>query len=266
MNISSSLQTKYSLLRDNIAGMGSALVAYSGGVDSTFLLKTAHELLGDGVLAVTSRSPLHPEREQREAYDFCAAEKIPLIYCETDELALGGFAANRPDRCYLCRVCQFTQMWELANARGIRYVIEGTGADADSEHRHGFRVVAEKGVRSPLREAGLTKADVRVLARHIELPDWDKPSYSCLATRFPYGESVTREKLRMVDFAEQLLINLGFQQARVSIHGDIARIQLDTASFERFTESNVRDTIACALQGFGFTNVTLDLKEWRPPI
>ncbi|MDR0433648.1 MAG: TIGR00268 family protein [Gracilibacteraceae bacterium] len=263
MDIPVSLQTKYSMLRDSIAGLGSALVSFSGGVNSTFLLKTAGELLRDGVLAATFRSPIHPEREWREAHDFCAAEKIPLVFCDVDELSMEYFSINRGDRCAICRLCQSAHLWELANSRGIKHVIEGSGADEDSDHKKGFQVAAEKGVRSPLRESGLIKAEIRALARHIGLATWNKPSYSCLAARFAEGEPVTYEKLRMVDFAEQLLIDLGFQGARVSIHGFTARIQMDAVSMARFAESNLRDIIVHALRGFGFKDVTLDLQDWR---
>ena len=253
------LQQKKERLQALIEGMGSVAVAFSAGVDSTYLLKVSHDILGDRAVAVTARSPAVPQRELEAAKAFCRAEGITHVIVTPGELDTEGFRKNPPERCYICKRKILTELISAANALGISNVIEGANTDDDGDYRPGKAAVAELGVKSPLREAGLTKAEIRALSKELGLPTWDKPSFACLYTRFAYGETITEEKLVMVERAEQKLLDLGFERVRVRVHGDIARIEIDPAGFERIVKPETASEINAYLRKLGFMYVSLDL-------
>ena len=254
---------KYQKLKDYINSLGSVAVAFSGGVDSTLLLKVAHDVLGDNAVAVTASSSSFPERELNESKKFCDENKIKQIIIHSDELNIPGFRDNPKNRCYLCKKELFSQILKTAHENNIAHVIEGSNLDDLGDYRPGLQAIKELDIKSPLRAAGLSKAEVRKLSWELGLPTWDKPSFACLASRFVYGETITEGKLKMVEEAEQLLINLGFRQVRVRIHGDIARIEINPEDFPRIIQEGNRTKIYDALKNFGFSYVTLDLKGYR---
>ncbi|MGI6264587.1 MAG: ATP-dependent sacrificial sulfur transferase LarE [Acutalibacteraceae bacterium] len=253
-------QEKYRALRDNLQALGRVAVAFSGGVDSTFLLAVAHDTLGDNALAVTGKSPSLPGRERRQAEEFCREKGIRQLELDTDEMALPEYVRNAPDRCYHCKKRLFTAIRELAAGQGA-CVAEGSNADDEGDYRPGLRAIAELGIHSPLREVGLTKAEIRDLSRRMGLPTWDKPSFACLASRFPYGQPITVEKLGMVERAEQVLLDLGLRQVRVRLHGDMARIEILPEEFDRFLPH--REEVARAFAAIGFAYTALDLTGYR---
>ncbi|MDR1651872.1 MAG: ATP-dependent sacrificial sulfur transferase LarE [Synergistaceae bacterium] len=257
------VRAKYENLKDYIRSLGSLAVAFSGGVDSTFLLKTARGVLGDRVIAVTARSCSFPERELSEAAVFCASEGITHVICDSEELEIEGFSQNPPNRCYLCKHELFTKIWDAARAHGIDNVADGSNMDDNGDYRPGLIAVAELGVKSPLRSACLCKEEIRVLSRELGLPTWNKQSFACLASRFPYGESITAERLGMVDRAEQALLDLGFRQVRVRHHGDVARIETDEEGFRLFMDKGVREKIYRQFKDAGFVYAALDLMGYR---
>ena len=256
-------QSKLISLKEYLISLDSVAVAFSGGVDSTFLLKVAHDLLGDHAMAVTARSCSFPKRELEEARAFCTAEGIRQVIVESEELKIEGFSHNPVNRCYLCKQELFTKINAVAAENGIRYVAEGSNMDDLGDYRPGLKAVAELGVKSPLREAKLTKQEIRDYSRQLGLPTWEKQSFACLSSRFPYGEEITEEKLSMVDRAEQLLLDLGFRQLRVRIHGTIARIEVTPAEFEKLLQPAVRAKVVLALKSYGFSYVTMDLQGYR---
>lgn len=257
------LHEKKQYLENYLRELGSVAVAFSSGVDSTFLLKVAHEVLGDKAIAVTARSRSFPTRELNETKAFCQAEGIGQIIVESEELSIEGFRQNPKNRCYLCKRELFTRIWDIAGSRGIAYVAEGSNMDDNGDYRPGLIAVAELEVKSPLREARLTKAEIRELSKELGLPTWDKPSFACLSTRFVYGETITEEKLVMVDRAEQRLLDLGFRQVRVRVHGNIARIEIEPSEFERIVRPEIAAELDRYLRELGFLYVTLDLGGYR---
>lgn len=256
-------QEKLKALKVCLKNMGSAAIAFSSGVDSTFLLKTAHEVLGDRVIAVTARSSSFPGRELEEAKRFCEREGIRQIILDSEELDIEGFCDNPKNRCYLCKMELFTKIKKAAAENHIEYVAEGSNLDDLGDYRPGLQAVAELGIRSPLRECGLTKAEIRELSKEMGLSTWEKPSFACLASRFVYGETITREKLSMVERGEQLLMDLGFCQFRVRMHGMLARIEVLPEEIERLMAADIRRKITEEFAGIGFTYVTVDLKGYR---
>ncbi len=248
-------------LKKYIAELGSAAVAFSGGVDSTFLLRVAHDALGERMMAVTAASCSFPERELNAARDFCQQEGIRHEVCASEELDIEGFSHNPPNRCYLCKRELFEKIGKIAAENQMTYILEGSNLDDNGDYRPGLQAVSELGVMSPLRACGFSKADIRCLSRYLGLKTWNKQSFACLSSRFVYGETITREKLGMVDRAEQLLLDLGFYQVRVRIHDRIARIEVVPEEFPALLKE--REKITKAFREYGFQYVTMDLEGYR---
>ena len=254
---------KLNKLRVIISGLGSLAVGFSGGVDSSFLLAVAHEILRDRVIAVTGVDASVPEREVNEAKAFCIDRGIRHILCTVDPLREEGYRNNSPDRCYFCKHGIFTEVKKIADEYGIEYMAEGSNMDDIGDYRPGLKAAAELSVKSPLREAGLYKKDIRLISKAMGLSTWSKPAYACLASRFVYGEEITEEKLHMIDRAEQFLIERGFFEERVRMHGNIARIEVPSADIPRLASDEVREAVYDEFKKLGFLFVTLDLKGYR---
>jgi uncharacterized protein len=254
---------KLASLRANLNQLDGLAVAFSGGVDSTFLLHVAHQELGDRILALTALSAFYPDRESNEAIAFAADHGIRHITCEVDELDINGFAENPLNRCYLCKKNLFAVFTETIEAQCIKNLAEGSNADDVGDYRPGLIAVKELNVLSPLREAGLTKVEIRLLSKEMGLPTWEKPSFACLASRIPYGEKITREKLHAVGASEQLLLNLGFKQARVRHHGKLARIEVNPDELSNILLPETCEQIVAGVKKAGFVYVTVDLQGYR---
>lgn len=254
---------KYDELKKMLKDFGSVAVAFSSGVDSTFLLYAAKEALGDKVIAISAKSCSFPERELNEAKAFCEDHKIRHIIFESEELEIEGFSQNPVNRCYICKHELFEKIIKIAENEGISVILEGSNLDDNGDYRPGLQAVAELGIKSPLRSVGFTKEDIRALSKYLNLPTWEKPSFACLASRFVYGETITKEKLAMVDKAEQMLLDLGFRQVRVRIHGTMARIEVLPDEFEKLISEEIRSRITASFKSYGFTYVTMDLTGYR---
>ena len=236
-------------------------------MDSTFLLRVAHDVLGDRAIAVTAVSCSFPERERKEAQKFCEENHIRQVLCQSEELDIDGFRSNPKNRCYLCKHELFEKILKIAEENGIAAVAEGSNMDDNGDYRPGLMAVKELGIKSPLRHAELTKAEIRELFKELGIPTWDKQSFACLASRFVYGETINEKKLGMVDRAEQLLLDLGFHQVRVRVHGEgeatMARIEVLPQEIERLAQENMRAQIVAYFKTIGFAYVTLDLGGYQ---
>lgn len=257
----SNINGKLARLKKTIKRLESVVVAFSGGVDSTLVAKLCYDLLGERALAVTASSETYPGYELESAKKVAREIGIPHLIIETKELEIKGFADNPPDRCYFCKTELFEKLKELAQKEGYKHVLDGANADDLQDYRPGSQAAQELGVRSPLREAGLTKDDIRAISRALGLSTWDKPSYACMSSRFPYGEAITPEKLLAVSLSEAFLRRLGFRQFRVRHHGSIARIELGEEEIPLAIQR--RDEIAEKLKEIGYTYITLDLQGYR---
>ena len=261
--VSANVRKKHNRLKAILIDMQRVLVAFSGGVDSTLLLKTAHDVLKDNVLAVTNTSEIHTLREKEDAVKFARDLNIPHMLIQGRELENPGFVKNSPERCYLCKKEIFSHLRQIAEKEGIPYVLDGENADDSDDYRPGSQATRELGVRSPLREAGLKKEEVRILSRHLGLPTWNKPALACLASRFPYGTEIDKKGLDQVDKAEEYLHSLGFSQVRVRHHGSIARIEVLPEEISRVLDPDLKGKIVKKLKDLGYTYVALDLTGYR---
>ncbi|SCW65871.1 uncharacterized protein SAMN02910456_02433 [Ruminococcaceae bacterium YRB3002] len=260
-HMTAGIRDRLSELKNIIRDMGTVAVAFSGGVDSTFLLAVAHEVLGDGCVAVTAESPAFPQHESDAAQAFCSGRNIRLIRVTADVMSDPLFVSNPKDRCYHCKKRIFAMMAEVAGENGAEHIVEGTNKSDEGDYRPGMRALQELGVRSPLREAGLTKQDIRELSREMGLDTWDMSSFACLATRIPYGQRITEELLSRIGNAESVLRDMGLRQYRVRAHGDLARIEVMEDDIP-FVISN-RDVIYERIKAAGFVYVTVDLAGYR---
>jgi uncharacterized protein len=254
-------ERRYATLLDRLGTLDGLLVAYSGGVDSTLLSFAAHAALGPRCKAVLATSDVHPESEVVHARDLAASLGFTLLEVETYELADPRFAENTPDRCYWCKSELFSLLRRVADVHGLAHVADGSNADDRMDHRPGSRAAAELGILSPLAEAGMTKDDIRAIARELSLPNWDKPSMACLASRFPYGERITDAGLARVEAVEASLREMGLTQFRVRSHGDIARVEVAPSEMDLAWKS--REHIAQAGRAAGFAYVAQDLDGYR---
>ncbi len=257
------MNDKYTKLTDYIKQLSSVIIAFSGGVDSTLLAKAAFDALGDKALAVTAVSRSYPEKEREEAARFASQIGIRHDFIESDELAIEEFVHNTPDRCYYCKKALFGKLKDMADREGIKYIIDGTNADDIKDYRPGRKAAKEFGIVSPFLELGFTKQDIRDVSKDLGLSTWDKPAYACLASRFPYGEEITDEKLRKVDMAEDYLQRLGFKGIRVRNHGDMARIELQQEDIPRMLDDDIRQNVVNMLKSIGYSYVSLDLQGYR---
>ncbi|MBU7318784.1 ATP-dependent sacrificial sulfur transferase LarE [Paenibacillus oleatilyticus] len=256
------IDQKYAKLGEILQSMNKVVVAFSGGVDSAFLLKAALEFMGkDRVLAITADSETYPEREKLEAIALAGSLGAPHEVIHTSELDIPGYAENPTNRCYFCKNSLFDHLIPIARARGYEHVVFGAIADDLGEHRPGLQAAHERGVRAPLLEAGIKKSEIRHLSRKFGLVTWDKPSFACLSSRIPYGEAITAEKLSMIDRAEDFLIQLGFRQVRVRQHDTLARIEVPASELADVLA--VAETVHAKLKEIGYAYVTMDLKGYR---
>lgn len=258
------MENKFLKLKEMLKQMGSVAIAFSGGVDSTFLLKVAHDVLKDKVIAYTIHAGLVPEKDFREAKDFTFRHNINHTIIDTDGSKIPFFAQNPVDRCYHCKKHNFELIIDQANQVGITKVLDGSNADDDKDYRPGKKAIRELGVLSPLAAVGMTKEEIRQHSRQLGLDTWEKPAYACLASRFPYGEEITDQAMRMVDLAEEYLRELGFGQVRVRVHGkELARIEVEKSRIAKFFDTELMGKVHEKLMGYGFTYVSLDLKGYE---
>jgi len=253
---------KLKQLKENLAGLRGAVVAFSGGVDSTFLLAVARDILGENVLAVTATSETYPERELFEARSLARQMDARHLEVLSEELDIPEFQHNPRNRCYYCKKELFAKLRSIADEHGLTHVLDGTNVDDLGDHRPGRQAAAELGVISPLEQAGLTKNEIRQLSHQLGLSTWDKPAYACLSSRFPYGTAITPERVRQVGQAEESLRTLGFRILRVRYHGDIARLELGPEEL-RNAVGPLKEQVIKIIKQAGFTFVSVDLEGYR---
>lgn len=262
--LSEQTQIKYNRLRSIVAELGSVVIGYSGGVDSTLLLKVATDVLGSNAIAVIGKSATYPTAEYEEAASLAKSLGARYIEVGTEETDVLKFQENPPDRCYFCKTELFGKLTDIARKENIAWIADGSITDDAGDFRPGMRAKKENEVRSPLLEAGLSKNDVREISKHLKLPTWDKPSFACLSSRFPYGFGITKENLTKVDRAETLLRNAGFKYFRVRHHDEkTARIEVGPEEIQRLLDDPLRQFLVAKLKEMGFTYVTLDLQGYR---
>ncbi len=257
------LQAKYDRLVETIRALESAIVAFSGGVDSTFLARATRDALGIRALLVTADSETYPEAELAETRRLAELLGMRHVVIETRELDNPDYAKNPPNRCFFCKEELFTKLKQVAEREGVAHLIYGANMDDLGDHRPGMQAARQMGVGAPLIEAGLTKAEIRELSRELGLPTWDKPSFACLSSRFPYGDQITAEKLRQVDAAEAFLRSLGFRQFRVRHHDRLARIEVPLQEIPRLWEEGRHDKIVARFREIGYLYVAVDLLGFR---
>lgn len=259
----SALHNKYRLLQDLLRSYGNVAIAYSGGVDSSLLSYVAHEALGDNAVSLTADAPVVPRSEFADSQAFCKRYGICQVICHSNPIMMEEVRFNAPNRCHACKKVLFSSLFEEAAKLGVETIADGSNLDDLGDYRPGLKALEELQVKSPLREAGFTKADIRALSRELGLPTWSKQSNACLATRFPYGTEITAEKLSLVDKAESALSGMGFTQLRVRVHNDIARIEVPAEQIETLLRDENRTSIVDALKELGFAYATLDLAGYR---
>ena len=261
--LNNELLAKVKKLENILLSLGSLAVGFSGGVDSSFLLAFAKNILGEKVLAITAYGAFIPERELNEAKIFCEERKIRQLVCKVNPFTIPEFAHNDKKRCYFCKTKIFAEIKRLAGINGFFFVAEGSNTDDINDYRPGMQAISELSVLSPLKDAGLTKAEIRDLSKIMGLPTWDKPAYACLASRFIYGEEITEEKLKMVERAEDFLIGLGFREERVRFHGNLARIEVPAKDIPRLFDEKIRNQIYTQFRKIGFVFVSVDIRGYK---
>lgn len=262
--LSENLNGKYKLLQSIIREMGSCVIGYSGGVDSTLLLKVSYDTIGDRVLAIIGKSETYPSREFEEACMLAGEIGVRFEVVNTEETDVLKFKENPPDRCYFCKTELFGKVQEIARREGVHWIADGSNVDDRGDFRPGMAANREKNVRSPLLEANMTKEDIRHLSKYLKLRTWNKQSFACLSSRFPYGQSIDKQKLAKIDRAENVLRDNGFRYFRARHHDErTVRIEVGPQEIKRFADDAFRDSIVSAMKAIGFTYVTLDLLGFR---
>lgn len=257
------IDQKYELLKNKLKEMGKVVIAYSGGVDSNFLLKVASDVLGENAVAVTIYAMMHSSREMAEAKEYTKEFGVKHKIIKVDNFDEKGFIENSPKRCYYCKCAVFNMIKDYAKKNGIKYVLDGTNVDDLGDYRPGLKALEELKIVSPLKDSSLTKEEIRILSKRLGLKTYNKPSFACLASRIPYGDEITEEKLRLVEEAENYLQDLGFRQYRVRLHKDIARIEVAKDEMHKFFDDEMMKNVYTKLKDIGFKYVTLDLNGYQ---